>query len=89
MREKTMSEIRLDYTCQSRSTVTVAMSWDGGQTFDPVGTRVGLAATGPSAVSQAAVYVYGSSRYPCIEIQSGSTGIELERVTAMYRVRGR
>lgn len=85
--EKTMMEVRFDYKALSASSATVSVSFDNGSTFP--GTGYGLSLNTSSIVSEAIAYVYGSGRYPVIRWQSESTGYQLHRCHAVYRVGGR
>lgn len=85
--EKTVMEVRFDYKATSASSATVHVSFDNGNSF--VGTGFPLSLGTCSFVSQAIAHVYGSSRYPLVRWQSESTGYQLHRCHAIYRVGGR
>ena len=66
--------------------MTLRTSGDQGWTFD-AGIPLNLPAT--SVQSQVRVFVYTSSRYPCLDILSTGAAYKLYRFWANMRVTGR
>ena len=85
-RQKALTEIRIDYTADSNSSLTLRTSTDQGGTFD-AGVALNLPAT--SGMSQLRAFVYTTSRYPCWEVLSQSAAYKLYRFWVSMRVTGR
>jgi len=85
-RSKTLNEIRVDYTADSASSLTVKVSADQGATFD-TGMRVALASTSNETQTRATMYV--NSRYPVFEVTTETGRPILHRFWADMRIGGR
>ena len=85
-RSKTMTEVRIDYQCDSASSMTLRTSADQGGTFD---AGVGLNLPACSQESQVRAFVYSAARYPCWEILSESQDFRLYRFWVTMRAQGR
>ena len=85
-KEKTITEVRLDYQADSSSSMTLRVSTDQGGTFGP-----GIALNLPvcSQESQTRAFPYSSARYPCIEVLSEGQRWRLMRIWTNMRVTGR
>lgn len=84
--QKSISEIRLDYTAPSPSTLTVRTSPSQGAAFD-AGTLVSFASI--SNVSQAVAYTRQASRYPVVRVESEGQQYRLHRLHIAMRFGGR
>ena len=85
-RQKTMTELRIDYQGESSSSLSVRFSPNVGASFGNE-TRVDLPAT--SGLSQAIVHPYFTARYPMFEVSSEGHRYRIFRFWNAYRRSGR
>lgn len=84
---KTLKQVNLDYASTSRSTVTLRISGDHGNSFESLGRSVSLA-SGPWG-GRAKSDVYAGGPFPVIELTSTSTGFAVSRVDVTMEFEGR
>ncbi len=84
---KQLTEVYLDYRATSRSTVTVKLSVDGGNTYESIGQGVSLASAPFGGRAKAEVYTGGA--FPTVQLDSTSTGYELHRLDVTLNLGGR
>jgi hypothetical protein len=85
-RSKTLTEIRLDYTGDSTSSLSVTCSYDGGTTWDR-GQAQSLPAS--SNQTQTTFFPYCNARYPMFELQLSQGRARFARMHGQYRPQGR
>lgn len=84
---KQLTKVCLDYRSTSKSTVTLKISQDGGNTYEPTGRLVSLPSAPASGRAESDVYVGGA--FPVLELTSNSTGWEYHRVDVSMNIGGR
>lgn len=84
--QATATELRIDYQCNSASSLTVRFSQNAGASFE-AGRRINLPAT--SGISQAVDYPYLPARYPMFELTSEAQRYRLFRMFLTMRAGGR
>lgn len=84
---KQLTKVCVDYRATSKSTITLKLSQDGGNTFEATGRLVSL----PSALASGRVEsdVYAGGAFPALELTSQSTGYELHRLDVSMTIGGR
>lgn len=85
-RQKTMDRIRIDYTSDSASTLSIAASRTQGASFDP---DIPVVLPTNSYLSEAVAHFYTAARYPMFQVSSEAQRYRLFRFWLKVRAGGR
>lgn len=87
MNYKQVVQVDLDYQATSKSTVTVSISQDGGNTYETPGHLMSLPVVNVAGRATSQMYLGGG--LVSVELKSQSTGYELHRVDTTLKIGGR